>query len=104
MDLHINVRNHLNVTYPNRWVGRGGSVPWTPRSPDLTPLDYFLWGSMKNMVYGTPVTSEEDLIAGVYGAIESLTRQLHLLGHLRETQHRRCRRLCNDVGGTQFIM
>ena len=34
-----------------------GLVPW---SPDLTPLDYFLWGNMKSMVYGNPVTSEED--------------------------------------------
>ena len=46
-------------------------VPW---SPDLTPLDYFLWGSMKRMVYGTPVTSEEDLIARAHRAIESLIR------------------------------
>ena len=61
----------------------------------------FLWGSMKNMVYGTHVTSEEDLIARVHGAIESLTRQLHLLGNVSEDQHSRCR-LCNDVGGTQF--
>ena len=61
-----------------------------------------LWGSMKSMVYGTPVTSEEDLIARVHGAIESLTRQPDLLGHMREALHRRCRKLCNDVGGTQF--
>ena len=54
------------------------------------------------MVYGTPVMSEEDLIARVQGAIESLTRQPHLLGRVCETQHRKCR-LCNDVGGTQFV-
>ena len=76
-----------------------GPVSWPAWSPDLTPFDYFLWGSMKSVVYGTPVTSEEDLIARVHGVIESLTRQLHLLGPV---QHRRCRRLCNDVGGTQF--
>ena len=52
------MRNHLNVTYPNRWIGRGGPVQW---SPDLTPLDFFLWADMKSMVYGTPVTSEEEL-------------------------------------------
>ena len=55
-------------------------------------------------MYVTPVRSEEDLIARDHGAIESLTIQLHLLGHVCETQHRRCRRLCNDVGGTQFVM
>ena len=95
------MRNHLNVTYPNPWIGRGRPVPWPARSPDLTPLDYFLCGSMKSMVYGTPVTSEEDLIARIHGAIQSLTRQPHLIGHMCEAQHRR-RRLCNHVGGTQF--
>ena len=57
---------------------------------------------MKTMVYGIPVTSEEDLIARVHGTIKSLKRQPHLLGQVREAQHRRCRRLCNDVGDTQF--
>ena len=95
-----NVRNHLNVTYPNRWIGRGVPVPWPARSPDLTPLDYFLWGSMKALVYATPVTSE-DLIARVHGATEILSRQPHLLDHVRAAQSHRCK-LCIDVGGTQF--
>ena len=55
------MRNYLNVTYPNRWIGIGGPVPWPARSPDLT----LLWSSMKSMVHVTQVTSEEDLIARV---------------------------------------
>ena len=50
-----------------------GPVLWAAWSPDMTPLDYFLWGSMESMVYGAPVTSDKDLIARVHGAIESLT-------------------------------
>ena len=103
MDFDRNVRDHLNVPYPNRWIGRGRPFSWTAWSPDLAPLDYFLWGSMKSIVYGTPLTSAEYLIARVHGAIESLTRQSQLLGHVCEAQHRRCR-LCNDVEGTQFVM
>ena len=34
------VREYLNESFPNRWLGRGGPVAWAPRSPDLTPLDY----------------------------------------------------------------
>ncbi|PNF14165.1 hypothetical protein B7P43_G13485 [Cryptotermes secundus] len=30
-----------------RWIGRGGPVPWPSRSPDLTPLDYFVWGHVE---------------------------------------------------------
>ena len=83
----------------HRRIGRGGRVPW---SQDLTPLDYFLSGSMGSMVIGNPKTSEEHLMARVHGAIESLTRQLHLLGQVRKAQNLRCRTLCNNVGGTQF--
>ena len=43
---------------------------------------------MKSIVYGTAVTSEENLIAREHGAIESLKRQPNLLGHLREAMHR----------------
>ena len=24
---------------------------WPPRSPDLTPPDFYLWGAMKNKIY-----------------------------------------------------
>lgn len=35
------VRNYLDVTFPNKWIGRGGPVAWPPRSPDLSCLDFF---------------------------------------------------------------
>ena len=88
------------ITYPNQWIVRGGSVQW---SPNLTPLDFFLWGSMEFMVYVTPVTSEEDHITRVHGAIGSLIRQPHLFGHVYEAQHRRCR-LCTDIGGILWTL
>ncbi|GFV42596.1 uncharacterized protein TNCV_1316011 [Trichonephila clavipes] len=46
----ISVRNHLNATCGERWIGRGGTVHWPPRSPDLSCLDYFYWGQMKSLV------------------------------------------------------
>ena len=45
------VMQHLNDTFPNRWIGRGSTINWPPRSPDLTPLDFCLWGMMKSEVY-----------------------------------------------------
>jgi hypothetical protein len=38
------VTHHLNLTFPERWIGRGGHVQLPPRSPDLTPSDFCLWG------------------------------------------------------------
>ncbi|GFX14861.1 uncharacterized protein TNCV_1486031 [Trichonephila clavipes] len=32
-------------------ISRFGPVNWPPRSCDLTPLDYFLWGYVKSLVY-----------------------------------------------------
>ena len=40
----------LNDTFPSRWIGRGSTINWPPRSPDLTPLDLCLWGLMMNKV------------------------------------------------------
>ena len=37
----INVRQYLNEVFPDRWIGRRGHIEWPPRSPDLTPLDFF---------------------------------------------------------------
>ena len=36
------------------------ATEFPPRSPDLTPLDFYLWGTLKNTVYATePQTLEE---------------------------------------------
>jgi len=33
-----------------------GFLPWLPRSPDLTPCDFFLWGFVKDSVYLPPLS------------------------------------------------
>ena len=35
------------------WIGRGGPIPWPPKSPDLNPLDFCVWGYAKGLVYNT---------------------------------------------------
>ncbi|GFT62283.1 DUF4817 domain-containing protein [Trichonephila clavipes] len=41
----------LKDMFGNRLISRFGPVNWPPRSCDLTPLDYFLWGYVKSLVY-----------------------------------------------------
>ncbi|GFU81152.1 transposable element Tc3 transposase [Trichonephila clavipes] len=41
----------LKDTFGDRLISRFGPVDWPPRSCDLTPLDYFLWGYVKSLVY-----------------------------------------------------
>ena len=34
------VKEFLNQSFPNHWLGCCGPVAWPPRSPELTPMDY----------------------------------------------------------------
>jgi hypothetical protein len=38
---HLEVCDYLDENLPGRWIGQGGLIIWPPRSPDLTPLDYY---------------------------------------------------------------
>ncbi|GBN11174.1 hypothetical protein AVEN_184729-1 [Araneus ventricosus] len=40
------VRDFLDETFPDRWIGRDGPTPWPPRSPDITSLDFFSFGTI----------------------------------------------------------
>lgn len=45
-------RDFLNQMTDTAWIGRGSSfIAWPPHSPDLTPMDFFLWGYLKQRVY-----------------------------------------------------
>jgi len=60
------VKEMLNELFPNCWLGRGGPVAWPPKSPDLRPLDYYLWDHMKTLVYETKVDSRAALFRRIF--------------------------------------
>ena len=41
----------LREKFLGRVISRKGDYNWPPRSCDLTPLDFFLWGYVKDKVY-----------------------------------------------------
>jgi hypothetical protein len=55
------VRDVLNNTYHDPWIGRGGPTAWPPRLPDFNPLYFYLWGHLKTLVCAAPVDNEEAL-------------------------------------------
>ena len=63
------VMQHLNDTFPNGWIGCDSSTNWPPRSPDLTPLDFCLWGLMKNEVYRKRVDTQDELLVNILDVI-----------------------------------
>ena len=72
----IPVHDRLQELFPRRVVALGHLPEWPPRSPDLTPLDYFLWGYVKYRVFLTPPTSLQDLRARVTDVFQQLKGEL----------------------------
>lgn len=57
--------NLLKETFPDRIISKNGTVDWPPRSCDLTPLDFFLWGHVKALVYADKPATIEQLEANI---------------------------------------
>ncbi|KZC10809.1 hypothetical protein WN55_01821 [Dufourea novaeangliae] len=55
------ITQFLNVTFGDRWIGCAGNHKWPACSPDLTPLDFYLWGKLKQQVYNEILTTKEDM-------------------------------------------
>lgn len=94
-------RTYLDIAFPNRWIGNGGPVPWPARTPDLNPLDFFLWGHLKSLVYETPVQRREELLPRIQGACQTIRNTPGMLERVEQSFVRRCG-LCHRVGGRNF--
>lgn len=71
----IVVRNWLNQNFPLRWIGRNSPLMfWPPRSPDITPLDFYLWGLLKQKVYKSDIQNREDLCNKIRQACREITQ------------------------------
>jgi hypothetical protein len=68
-DFCHHVRNHLDREKARRWIGRIGPIAW----PDLTPLDFFLWGYVKNIVYQVKMNDLQHLKARITDAVATVT-------------------------------
>lgn len=62
------LNNHFNT-----WIGRRSPNKWPARSPDLTVLDYFLWGYIKNDVYQKTSANMEELRMRIVEAFQKVT-------------------------------
>ena len=60
---------HLNDTFPNRSIGRGSTINWPPRYPDLTPLEFCLWGLMKSEVYRKKLDTRDEPLVNILDVI-----------------------------------
>ena len=55
----------------------------------MTPLDYYLWGHSKSLMYETPIQSEQDLIGRIIEASARISETRGVLDRVRKSLHRR---------------
>lgn len=96
---HRVVRDYLDDAYPNRWIGRRGTIEWPPRSPDLAPNDFFLWGHLKSVVFRTPPHSVDELKTRITRACHEISTET--FRKVREEFHYRLFH-CQEVNGVHF--
>ena len=93
------VRNFLDETFPDKWIGRRGPIKFPPRSPDLTPTDFCVWGIVKKLVYSRKPRSVEDLRQFVIDAFANFDHDL--CTSVCRSVLSRCRE-CIEAEGLQF--
>ena len=61
----------LKSKFGDKLISKNGPVNWPPRSCNLTPLDYFLWGYVKSLVYADKPAIIDALEASIVRVIRA---------------------------------
>ncbi|GFY51998.1 putative DD41D transposase [Trichonephila inaurata madagascariensis] len=87
----------LKNKFDERVTSRNGPVDWPPRSCDLTPLHFFLWGYVKSLVYVNKPTTLEELKANIEREIAAVSAEM--CGRVMENWVQRIDRCKRARGG-----
>ncbi|GFU63769.1 transposable element Tc3 transposase [Trichonephila clavipes] len=66
----------LKDMFGDRLISQFGPVNWPPRSCDLTPLEYFLWGYVKSLVYADKPQTLDHLEDNICRVIADIRPQM----------------------------
>jgi len=75
---HCEVRQYLNTVSPGRWIGRASEnnhplLLWPPKSPDIMPCDFVLWGYVRDRVFVPPLPRDlADLKVRIIAAVKNI--------------------------------
>jgi hypothetical protein len=97
----VTVRKFLDEQLPSRWIGRRGLVEWSPRSPDLTPMDFFFWGVDKDKVFSRKPRTVDDMIGCIREAYQEIDENRELCAKVCLSVASR-RKECVNNEGRQF--
>ena len=97
------MRRWLDGQFTGHWIGRRGPVEWPATSPDLTPLDFYLWGHLKAMVYEVEIQNMDHLKERIRDACARITPDV--LKRVRHEWERRMRMCCKCNGAhTEHVL
>lgn len=65
----------LERTFGTKLISLRTETAWPPHSPDLNPLDFFLWGCLKDRVYSPAPTSTEELKSAIRREMKKISSE-----------------------------
>ena len=77
-----NTKSLLESNFGQRIISRGFDAEWPPRSPDLSPCDFYLWSAVSELVYRSgaysTVAELQDAICNAFNTLRN-----HHMEHVR---------------------
>ena len=71
-----NVLDFVKEKFRGRVISRRSEVPWPPYSPDMNPLDFFLWGFVLDQVKRIKPTTIDELKIAVEGVVSTVPEEM----------------------------
>ena len=65
----------LQQCFPDRLISRRCDPQWSPHSPDLNTPDFYMWGYLKDRVYGNNPQTIPELKTAITAAIRTIPRE-----------------------------
>ncbi|XP_054160040.1 uncharacterized protein LOC128958250 [Oppia nitens] len=100
----MDVLDRIQKCFEDRVIGldfpekTGSGIDWPPYSPDLTPLDFFLWGYCKDRVYTNNPKNLIELKDSITHVISTISQDM--LKRVSDGFEKRLRHLIANGGGT----
>lgn len=88
------VRNWKDQNYPGQWIKRGDPIEWHARSPDLIPIDLYLWGTVKSI-------PDRALMGRIFTAFDKVNENIVELTRAIRTVQRHSQ-ICLEVNDGHF--
>ena len=94
------MRDCLNIAFGG-WIGRRGTGEWAPRSSDLTPCDFSLWGIINDRMHAQNPRDVSHLQSLIEEEFTSLNGNIESCQTICRSVANRCQ-MCINTEGTQF--